>query len=251
MSRYVRDEIISQGLELASSPTLSNHDMPLGVIDPNAYSIKWLQNALDMFYRKYPFASTVQKVNMTIQAGVEDLVVTSDTTRYLPTDFIIDCRDGLLASFGDGGNLQQYRLQKQSFQYWLDQTLNVQRISTNRAGFYTIINRRIKITPNVIENTAAGLWYYALPVAVGPLDQPDFPDEWTLIEFLRLKALEWSRAVEPGIAQVYMTKELSRFQSAGLLQDSEYESVPIRNNQVFNDQTYIQRNSWMGPPVGS
>jgi len=174
MARYARDEIISQGLELASSPTLSQHDMPNGIIDPNAYSIKWLQNALDMFYRKYPFASTVQSVDMLIRANETDVVLVSDNAVYLPSDFIIEVRDGILASFGQGGNLQQYRLQKRSFQYWLDQTLNVQRISTNRAGFYTIVNRRIKITPMVTENALAVMWYYALPTALTPTDQPDF-----------------------------------------------------------------------------
>src|SRR5437773_6888318 len=96
--RYTRDEILIQGIELASSPVIVAHDMPTGTIDINAYSIKWLQNAMDMFHKRYPFSTDVTSTSLTIPAGSSDAYLTATPSKYLPTNFILDVRDGLLAT---------------------------------------------------------------------------------------------------------------------------------------------------------
>jgi len=242
--RYTRDEIIIQGIELSSSPTLLKHDMPGGVVASDAYAIKWLQNALDMFHRKYPFSSDVQNVSMYIGANTTDMVLASDHSLYKPNDFIIDVRNGVICTI----NTQSYRLERKAFQSWLQFSLVNQRAVTKRPNIYTIINNRFKIAPVVSEPLLATLWYYALAPALEPDDAVNFPDEWSLIEFIRLKALEWVRSIEIGTAQVYMQKELARLRSSGLLNESEYEVMPLENNQVFIEGVGADyRNSWMGP----
>ncbi len=243
-TRYVRDEIISQGLDLASSPTVSQHDMPGGVVQPNAYAIKWLQNALDMFHRQYPFASDIVTATMTIPVNADDIYVTSlGSTGYLPTDFILDMRNGLFVSIG-GRNKQIFR---KSFQYWLPQAQSMQNTPQQSPSIYAIANNRIKIAPRVSTALSGTLYYYQLATALGPNDACNFPDEWTLIEFIRLKALEWTRAIEPGTAQNYFSKQLAGLRSSGLLNEPEYEDgIPIENNQSFTEGMNVNRNTWMG-----
>src|SRR6266446_3306877 len=113
--RYTRDEILIQGIELAQTQAIAAHDMPGDTISLNAYSIKWLQNAMDMFHKRYPFSTDVTSTSITIPAGNTDAYLTSDATKYLPLNFILDVKDGVLASVG-GKNIRVYR---KSFQTWL------------------------------------------------------------------------------------------------------------------------------------
>lgn len=239
--RYSRDEVLTQGLDLASSPTIDAHDRPGGVIQENAYCIKWLQNALDMFHRRYPFSTDVTYTNMSIVALDASIHVSADLSLYVPADFMLDVRNGLIITVGS----TLLRVRQKSFQRWLD-------ISNTYAGspqtyplVYTLIGSQIKIAPLVSASIGAQLWYYALPSKLSAADSVPFPDEWTLIEFIRLKAAEWTRSIDPGTAQMYMQKELGRLRSAGLLHDSEYDSIPLENNQVFTDGLGSSY-AWMG-----
>lgn len=248
MPRYTRDEILIQGLELAASPTVSQHDIAGGVIQENAWCIKWLQNALDMFHRKYPFSSDVQSIAMVLPGSSIDLMLDvqgSNRSMYLPDDWILDVRNGLIVTVSN----QSFRLKRQSFQYWLNSSLAMQNTNAStlgNGGIYTIINNRIKIAPTVSSSTSITMWYYALPALTEANEYPPFPDEWSLIEFVHLKAKEWTRAIDVGTAQIYLQRELARFKSEGLLNDTEYESIPIENNQVLLDGSQYNRNNWMG-----
>lgn len=245
-SRYTRDEILAQGLELCSSPTLIQHDIPNGIVQQNAYCIKWLQNALDMFYRKYPFSSTISTVALSLAAGQNYLTLTSDITKYLPDNFIIDVRNGILVSY----NGQFYRLKRLSFQYLLNYQLSTQNATVSQTFCYSIVSGRILISPIVNVPMSLSMYYYALPTELQPQDHVDFPDEWCLIEFIRLKGLEWTRSIDVGTAEKYLQNALGDLRAAGLIHDSEYDTIPIENNQVYIDSNILQRNSWMGPPVG-
>ena len=245
MGRYTRDEICLQGLELASCPGLTKQDAPGGILDPNAKSIKWLQNALDYFHRKYPFASDILDVDLTIQVNNVDAVLTADPTKYLPTDFIVDVRDGIDVTF-NGAFSQIFR---KDYRTWRLKNQASQSGLAQRPEIYTRLNNRIKVLPKVSEPLSAVLHYYALP-AVLETDSPvPFPDEWILIEFIRLKALEWVRTIELLTAQKYLDIALAGLIASGLLNEPEHEGgVPLENNQVIIDGAY-NRNSWMGPTV--
>ncbi len=243
-SRYTRDEIISQGLDLAGCSSVSQHDMPGGVVDPNAHAIKWLQNSLDMFHRKYPFSTDIQDIALTLPANSVDSYLTGITpTTYLPSNFILDVRNGIEATLDS----RTYRLRRKSYQYWLEYKLGTQNRVVRGALYYTIVNKRIKVLPLLSEAQSAILHYYALPELLKAEDTVSFPDEWSLIEFVRLKALEYVRAIEPGTAQGYLMKQLSGLRSSGLLNEPEYEdAIPIEDSM---EVSRVDRNSWMGPAV--
>lgn len=243
MPRYTRDEIITQGIDLSASPTVIQHDMPGGILQPNAYAIKWLQNALDMFHNKFPFSSDVQSVDITFPVGSNDLYLTSDNTLYLPNDYILDVRNGILVEY----NNNSFRLNRVGFQEWLNYNLLNQNSPRARPTYYTKINNRFKFTPQVSTALSGTLWYFAMPALLEPNDYPSFPDEYTLIEFIRIKSLEWTRSIEVGTATMYMNKELARFRAEGLLDNAEYDVAQLENNQVILDGSLVNRNAWMGP----
>jgi hypothetical protein len=243
MSRYTRDEIISQGLDLAHSPTVTTHDAPGGIIQQNAWSIKWLQNALDFFHRKYPFASDILDVSITIQANSVDAVLTSNTSLFLPLDFVLDVRDGIDV-FDQNGRF--YPIYRRDYRTWRVLNQTSQGFSGTRANIYTILNNRIKVLPLLSESRVATLHYYALPPVLKNDDVPSFPDEWVLVEFVRLKCLEWVRSLEPGTAHMYLTRQLAGLRASGLLHEPENESgIPVYNNQTILDGE-ADRNAWMG-----
>lgn len=231
MNRYTRDEVLHTALDMADIATLNVHERPNGVIMPQAYSINWLQNLLDMFHNRYPFAGEVTKATMCVQAHQEDLLFQSEPgvfPAYLPDDFAIDVTDGLIASYGQG---TFYRIKKLSFQPWLRvQTYyRSQQTSQPRVLYYTIISDIIKIVPTIDTSQQVDLWYYRLPPVLQAQDRPRYPDDWTLIEYVRLRALEWVRhpGVPPGTAKAYAEAELSADRQAGLLQKSEEDQLPL------------------------
>jgi hypothetical protein len=246
MPRYTRDEIIIQGIELSASPTVIQHDIPGGILQPNAYAIKWLQNALDMFHNKFPFSGDVQSTSITLPVGSHDIYLTGSPSVYLPTDYILDIRNGIIINY----NNQLFRLKRVSFQDYLSADLSNQNITNAvRPSCYTKINERFKFTPLITSALTGTLWYFAMPALLDYNDYPAFPDEQTLIEFIRLKALEWTRSIEVGTAVAYMNKELARFRADGLLDDAEYDVAPLENNQVIQDGQLFNRNNWMGRTV--
>jgi len=240
VGRYDRDELIAQGLDLAASPTLVAHDMPGGTVDPEAYAIQWLQNALDMFHMRFPFSADVASVGVTFRAGNPDVILSDGTNMYLPSNWIVDVRNGLLMQQSP---TQSYRLRRTSFQSWLDRsTLSPSGLS---AGAYCVAQNRLKIVPTVPTQMSGTLWYYALPAPLDAHDSPNFPDPWVLIEFVRFKALEWTRSADPGTAQAYMQRQLASLRATGLLNEPEYDVVPLENNQAWRDQT-ASPYAWMG-----
>jgi hypothetical protein len=246
MNRFSRDEILQQALDMADTATLNIHDRPDKVIMPHAYSIRWLQQLLDMFHERYPFAIDVTKAPMVIQAGLEDVMVAGEL-RSLPEDFSIDVTDGLICSSSD---THFYRVRKIAFQEWLRiQTFyRSQRATQPRVLYYTIINNTIKIVPTLEEPRPAELWYYRLPPVLNAYDKPAGPSDWTLIEYVRLRALEWSHhpAVTPGAAKAYAERELAAERQTGLLQKSEFDKMTLSGfNYLDNAENYGPM-GWMG-----
>src|SRR6266571_1371582 len=145
MGRYTRDELLSHALDLAQSPPLDRHDRPGDVIDQNAYCISWLQSALDRCHVKFPFSADVQDVDITFINTSTDIILTSDNTKYLPTDFILDVKDGIVCTL----NNTKVRLKRKSFQYWLSVYNSFVNTKSLIPSVYTIIQERIKVAPIV------------------------------------------------------------------------------------------------------
>jgi hypothetical protein len=240
-SRYTRDEIIDRGLNLAHSSTLDAHDKNGGVISPNAYSVQWLQQALDMYHIRYPFSGDVTNVAMTIPIGSDVTYVTGTPTVFLPTNFMLDCIHGLIVNYGEGLR----RLRRVSFQRWLDvynpSVINPQQ----RAVIYAIFGEKIHIAPLTVQAANATLWYFAQPAALDANDKPKFPDENTLIEYVRIKALEWTKQYAPGTAIGFLQKEIGRLKVAGLLNEPEFTEFQI-DQTVIDERNLNTVTSWMG-----
>jgi hypothetical protein len=92
----------------------------------------------------------------------------------------------------------------------------------------------------------ATLWYYQVPAALGPTTVPQFPSDWLLIEYVRLRGREWVNAVPPGTAMEYARKEIGRLRQAGLAGEPEDDTLP------FDERRFLTGNAgptdWMGNP---
>ena len=265
MNRYTRDEDLQIALDMADIATLNARDRPNGVILPNALCVKWLQNLLDMFHQRYPFASDVVPIAMRINSNQEDLVLLQDpnidpTTGlpvnlppqsiYLPADFSIEVTNGIVAQYRQG---QFYRVRKRSFQEWLEihTWYRSQPASQPRILAYTVLEDRVKITPMQEEPQPVQMWYYRVPPLLHAAEKPAYPGDWTLIEYVRLRALEWARhpTVIPGAAQAYAEDQLSADRQAGLLQKAEFDQLKLGGfNELYQHEAQNVW-GWMGPWV--
>lgn len=241
-NRYLRDELIKISIDQSQVAQLKQHDCPNGVVQPDAFSIQWLQDIIDFWYHMRPFG-----------AGVDDipLNIPSHTTAIpLPSNFILDVRNGYVRQTTESpysmGRMIRLPLQK-----WLNRDLMCQgqlsATSNSVPNFYMVQGSTIKVTPQSSIDRNARLWYYFLPPALNSNDKPLFPNDYVIIEYLKIRALEWCRVYEPGTAQKFCDKIVGGMKAAGLLNEPEDDEIP------FDTLTYKSgygRNtpySWMGP----
>ena len=88
VNRLSRDNLLIQALDMADQPELDQHDRPSTTIVSTAFSINWLQRAIDELFQEFPWAGTVASVTGTVSA--------LNTLNLAPSDFILDVRDGFL-----------------------------------------------------------------------------------------------------------------------------------------------------------
>lgn len=246
MNRYTRDEILNAALNMASIPTLDARDRPTyvqagtetDVIDTTALSIKWLQEGLDIFHAKFPWAGTVTSAAISITASSQDIT--------LPSDFILDVKHGLLISVSS----KFRRLRRNNFQRWLSFDLQYQG-SARTPERYTFIKgasdnlSKIQITPIPDISYTGKLWYYALPAVLTKNDIPLFPTDHTLVEYIRIRALEWVRAYDPGTAQTFVENEIARLIRNGLANEPEEDVIEF-NSEVYGNVDESTSYRWMG-----
>lgn len=245
MGTYTRDEILDKALSLIDAATLNHHDRRGGIIDPNAFCISWLQQSLDMYHSRYPFSADVTSAAMTISINQSHLTVTATPTLYVPANFMLDVKHGLVLTI----NSQTRRLPRKAFPQWLD-VYNASLTQPQIAPLlYTIHGGRMHIAPLTTTAYAATLWYFAKPAPLVADSVPNFPDDWVLVEYVRIKGLEWLKQHPPGTASAYMRKELGAMKQAGLLNETEFDAFPIEQT-VIAGRDGTDRNLWMGPPIG-
>lgn len=241
MNRYKRDEILHSALDMASIPTLDVRDRPQGSILPNALSIKWLQEGLDIFHHKFPWAGTVKEdSSITLASGSQDIT--------LPSDFILDVRHGLLFQDEHG---DFHRLFRFNFQRWLSFDLVRQRDTSagHRPRVYAFMANAagtakiIKVSPKADKSYSMKLYYYALPSVLDSDTVPMFPVDHTLIEYVRIRAREWIGQFQPGVAQQFAEKEIARLQSAGLANEPEDDVIPY-DEAIYSKFGHDHSNPW-------
>lgn len=226
MNRYTRDEILVRGLREADIPTLEATDAPNGIVQPNAQCIDWLHDALDIFYNEYPWASRITSASVTIA---------TTGLASCPTDLILDVRNGLFIT----SPKQQVR--RKPYPY----IISVQELqdSSTLPTCYTIQRQTLIVGPLPKASIDAKLYYYARPALLDPNDVPDFPSDRILIDYVRIKALEFVRAVPPGSALEYAKKRVGELLTAGIGNEPEYDEIMMTDRV---SRVGGSRYDWMG-----
>lgn len=239
-NRLTRDELIIRGLSMAVVPNLEHHDLPHGVVEPDAFSLQWLQEILDFWYHMVPFSSSVTTVDLNAVANSDSIT--------LPVDFILDVRNGYLVQTVIGDNTSFKRTTRVPLQKWVNRQLAYQSYNdVEFPYFYMIQGRTLRITPTPAISTVGKLWYYQLPDELESNEKPSFPNDYVITEYIRIRALEWVGRYEPGTAQKFCDSLVGKMKSAGLMNEPEDDEIPFdtitfrgKGNQV--QSTY----SWMG-----
>ena len=245
-NRYVRDELIGIALDQAVLPNLKIHDMPDGVVQPDAYSIQWLQDILDFWYHMVPFSATVDYVTLNAVAN-QDYIL-------LPTDFILDVRNGYVVETVPGDTTSLRRRERVSLQKFINRQLYHQKTtSATYPSFYCIVGddattqqQKLKITPTPSMATQGKLWYYKLPTKLNSNDKPKFPNDYVCIEYVRIRAKEWANIFEPGTAQKFCDKIVAGMKAAGLMNEPEDDEIPMDTLYYHKSRGEFATYAWMG-----
>lgn len=249
-NRYARDQLIKIALDMAQLPNLEVHDAPNGVVQSDAYSIQWLQDIIDFWYHMVPFSATVTAATLNATAN-QDYI-------NLPSDFILDVRNGYLVRTVVGDSKSLRRCHRLPLQKFINRKLTRQRSSDNVIFpvFYCVQGQdsttkvqRLQITPTPTVATVGQMYYYQLPAILTADAKPNFPNDYVCIEYIRIRALEWARVYEPGTAHKFCDKIVAGMKAAGLMNEPEDDEIPM-DELVYHkgiDGLYSNTYVWMGP----
>lgn len=246
-NRYTRDEIIKIALDMAQLPNISIHDIPNGVVQSDAFSIQWLQDILDFWYHMVPFSATVTSTTLNC--------VANQSYVNLPSDFILDVRNGYLVETVANDTLSKRRLHRVPLQKFINRRLHSQR-STNiiHPYFYCIHDedttlkvQRLHVSPTPTQNVNGELYYYKLPARLEANDRPKTVNDYVCIEYIRIRALEMARVFEPGTAHKFCDKIVAGMKAAGLMNEPEDDEIPMDELVYRSGGGGYNTYSWMGP----
>lgn len=246
-NRHTRDKLIYTALNIAQLDNLTVHDCPHGVVQPSAFSLQWLQDILDFWYHMVPFSATVVKAQLNAVANVDYIV--------LPEDFILDVRHGYIVETNPGDTLSMQRRLRLTFQKFLSRSIHNQRSTDVKAPSYYCVNGRsaedrqlLRITPTPNIATVGSIWYYQMPALLNAGDKPAFPSDYVIVEYIRIRALEWARILDPGTAVNFCEKIVKAMRANGLMNEPEDDEITMDETRypVYTDDG-LSRNSWMGP----
>lgn len=246
-NRYQRDEIIRIALDQAQLPNLTVHDMPQGVVQADAYSVQWLQDILDFWYHMVPFSASVTSVALNVTANQSYVI--------LPSDFILDVRNGYMVQTVVADAASYRRTVRVPLQQFLNRQLYYQHSSNADIAypaFYCVqgVNvatgqQLLQLAPTPTVSTLAVLWYYQLPAILESDSKPRFPNDYVCIEYVRVRAREWAGVYEPGTAQKFCEKIVSGMKAAGLMNEPENDETPF-DTLVYSKGYNYNSYAWMG-----
>ena len=239
VNRLTRDNILIQALDMADMPELDQHDRPSVTIDSAAFSINWLQRALDEMHQEFPWASTVTNTTGTITA--------LNVTSFAPSDFILDVRDQLHLTVS--GSIRRLirrnmadiiALQARTFQNSSYVTgVPIQYCFTGR-------DLHLNQTPES-GGYAYTLWYYQMPSVLAASTTPAFPSDHVLVNFVYQNALEWGRKLPAGYAMKHLREvEIPALRTSGLGQEPEPDLVPLDPLRFLRGQRRYSPWGWTG-----
>ncbi len=224
MNRLQRDEIINKALDLADSSVLDAKDRPSSpTIESSALSLDWLQEVLDLFAKRFPFSLNLTEAPISIAEN--------DTSFSVPSDFIIDYRNGVILAEDQG------RLLRRSLNTILHQTVGT--TSSPVLGvpsIYAVRGNTIKFAPKAQKSYSATLHYYSLPAVIASDGVPFFPDDYILVHYVWIKAQEWHRVVPIGTALQYSEDRIKDLQKAGIGLEAEPTEIELDKGTFGNFQ---------------
>lgn len=236
-NRLSRDQILHRALDLTDSAGLNAKERPgdpPATLSPNAMSVGWLQDGLDLFHRAFPWSSTITKTAVTLSAE----------TLSAPSDLTLDFRDGVIIS----QTSTRARLRRRSLNWLL--SYDVATTDTGQPTGYVLIDHTFHLRP-IPDTTYTGfLWYYRLPEVLAASDRPSFPDDWTLVEYVHLRGREWTGESEPTAAMTFALAAIGKLKAAGLGQEPENDALeldPVRWSPSGSGG--FDRDAWMGSSV--
>jgi len=252
MNRYTRDQICGFALDMAQLPNLDAKDRPSGTIVAGAFTPQWLQDVIDFWFHMVPFSATVKTATGTISANADHIV--------LPSDFVLDVRNGLTVQTIQGDSLTYKRTVRVPLQKWINRNLASQKTTDVKyPTYYTVWGddaltstqyQFMYLAPIPTITVPYKLYYYALPAVLTGSQKPKVPNDYVCIEYVRIRALEWARVYDVGTAQRFCDKIVGGMKAAGLMNEPEDDEIP------FNDLVYRRRDSatllsqstyaWMG-----
>jgi hypothetical protein len=234
MATLTRDQILNRALDMVAAPALNTNDRPAGTIVSTALSIQWLQDAINLFADEFPWAQMV---------ATTSVVIPTTGLVPLPSDFIIDVRDGLYIV--SGGTVQGRRLRRLSYQKMLDRVVFL--VAVGSPMRYTVLPPNLQIWPTTRDQSyTATLAYYARPSILSASAVTVFPSDLPLIEYVRLRGLEWIRAVEMGSALKYVQQQIADLRKSGLGMEPEDDTIPFDKDQ-FIQMGDATSTTWLGP----
>lgn len=233
-SRLDRDQIIHRSLDLIDSPALDAKDRPNGVLQPNAFTIDWLQNGIDLFHEKWPAAADVTTTAISFVAGT--------ATYALPTTLIQDYKDGLVILDANGNLIR--RMKRRGLSWYLGRNPG----DTGCPAIYVLrgsmASRTALVYPKPDKAYSGTLYYYSLPTTLGPKTIPTFPGDWALVEYVRLRGSEWLDSAPPGTSLSYVNSVIADLARAGIGNEVEEDQIPLDSDYFGNKD--VDPNSWMG-----
>ena len=98
---------------------------------------------------------------------------------------------------------------------------------------YTFQGNNVLIAPTPDQAYPVDMWYYNRPSALAATDVPIFPSDLILVNYIRITALEWIRALPIGSSLQYTEARIADLIKAGLGNEPERAEIPLADDQFL------------------
>jgi len=230
VATQTRDQILIQALDMLDNPELDKHDRPAGTIATGAFSTNWLQRGVDKFLEEFPWQSSI----LTTTA-----VLDSTGVVVMPADFLKVLRDGVLIPS------EGFRVRERGWQEYLD--ARAANYPPGPPQIYVMRGTAMFLYPRPASSKPfdAEIWYHRRPGVLAASTVSEFPSDSLLIDFVRLRGLEWLRLLPPGSAEKWANDRITELRVSGLAGEPENQSLPLDPSR-FRPSVNARPWDWMG-----
>lgn len=233
-----RDQILIQALDMADLPELNQHDRPAGTIDAAAFTINWLQRAVDEVLAEFPWGGQVADTPLTLTGA--------NTLNVAPTDMLKEVREGVQLQITSNSVKS---LIKRNFQdiirFQAKNNVSGSTPPTGQPVFYCFTGRTLRIDKVPDQNYTGTLWFYQRQAALSGSTVPLIPSDHALVDFVFHRALEYGRKIPPGYAmKVLREVEIPAIRTSDLGQEPESDHIELDRTQFRGSARRATWNTW-------